>query len=346
MTMTQTYFEWLSQASPSAQLQQLISGHWIAQAIAAAAELGIADLLAAGPRSSDDLAQAAGCHPGALYRLLRALAGLRIFTEVEPKRFGLTPMAEVLRADAAASLRLRAMQTCSDVPWRAWGQLGYSVRTGQSAFEHVFGMDTWEYRARNPEVNARFNTSETNIVTQVANAVVGAYDFSALGTLVDVGGGHGGLLIAILGVNPELRAVLFDQPHVVEGAREPLAAAGLLNRCEISGGDMFDAVPAGGDAYLLSRVIHGWDDDRALVFLANCRRVMGPHSKLLVIEEVIPPGDVFSYGKLSDLNMLVSPGGQERTEAEYRALFTAAGFALTRIIPTRSRISLIEGTPV
>ena len=141
--MTQTYFEWLSQASPSVQLQQLISGHWIAQAIAVAAELGIADLLADGPRSSDDLAQAAGCHSGALYRLLRALAGLGVFTEVESKRFDLTPMAEMLRADAPASVRSRAIQTCSDVQWRTWGQLGYSVRTGRPSLEHIFGMDQW-----------------------------------------------------------------------------------------------------------------------------------------------------------------------------------------------------------
>jgi O-methyltransferase domain/Dimerisation domain len=344
--MTQTYFEWLSQASPSVQLQQLISGHWIAQAIAVTAELGIADLLADGPRSSDDLAQAAGCHSGALYRLLRALAGLGVFTEVESKRFGLTPMAEMLRADAPASVRSRAIQTCSDVQWRAWGQLGYSVRTGRPAFEHIFGMDQWEYRARNPEANARFNASETSLVTQVANAVASAYDFSGFGRLIDVGGSHGALLIAILSVNPELRAVLFDLPHVVEGAREPLVAAGLLERCEIVGGDMFETVPTGGDAYLLSRIIHGWDGAHAVDILANCRRVMGPHSKLLLAEEVILSGDVPSYGKLTDLNMLVSAGGQERTEAEYRALYAAAGFRLTRVIPTRSRISVIEGTPV
>jgi hypothetical protein len=207
-------------------------------------------------------------------------------------------------------------------------------------------MDTWEYRARNPEVNARFNASETSLVTQVANAVASAYDFSGFRMVIDVGGSHGALLIAILSVNPELRAVLFDLPHVVEGAREPLVAAGLLERCQIIGGDMFEAVPAGGDAYLLSRVIHGWNDDRAMVILANCRRVMGSQGKLLVAEEVIPSGDVPSYGKLSDLNMLVSPGGQERTEAEYRALYAAAGFTLTRVIPTRSRISVIEGMPV
>ena len=279
--MTQTYFEWLSQASPSVQLQQMISGHWIAQAIGVAAELGIADLLADGSRSSDDLAKAAGCDSGALYRLLRALASLGIFTEIESKRFGLTSMAEVLRADASASQRSRAIQTCSDVQWRTWGQLGYSVRSGRTAFEHIFGMNQWEYRERNPEVNARFNASETSLVTQVANAVASAYDFSGISRLVDVGGSHGALLIAILSVNPELRAVLFDLPHVVEGAREPLVSAGLLERCEIVGGDMFEAVPSGGDAYLLSRIIHGWDGDHAVDILANCRRVMGPHGKLL-----------------------------------------------------------------
>jgi hypothetical protein len=344
--MPQTYFEWLSQASPSVQLQQLISGHWIAQAIGVAADLGIADLLADGPRSSDDLAKTAGCHSSALYRLLRALASVGVFTEVEPKQFALTPMGEVLRADASASVRNRAIQTCSDVPWRNWGQLGYSVRTGQPAFEHIFGMNQWEYRAANPEENARFNASETSVVTQVANAVASAYDYSGFGRLVDVGGSHGALLIAILKNNPELRGVLFDQPHVVEGAREPLKTASLLERCEIVGGDMFGAVPAGGDAYLLSRIMHGWNDDRAVVILANCRRVMGPQSKLLVAEKVIPPGDVPSYGKLTDLNMLVSAGGQERTEAEYRALYAGAGFTLTRVIPTRSRISVIEGMPV
>jgi hypothetical protein len=207
-------------------------------------------------------------------------------------------------------------------------------------------MDQWEYRARNPEANARFNASETSLVTQVANAVASAYDFSGFGRLIDVGGSHGALLIAILSVNPELRAVLFDLPHVVEGAREPLVAAGLLERCEIVGGDMFETVPTGGDAYLLSRIIHGWDGAHAVDILANCRRVMGPHSKLLLAEEVILSGDVPSYGKLTDLNMLVSAGGQERTEAEYRALYAAAGFRLTRVIPTRSRISVIEGTPV
>lgn len=341
--MSEAYFESLSQASPSIQLQHLISGHWIAQAIGVAADLGVADLLANGPKSSAELAQATGSNPRALYRLLRALASVGVFTEVELKRFGLTPMAEPLRVDAPTSIRDRALQMCGDVSWRTWGQLAYSVRTGRPAFKHVHGMDPWEYRAQNPESDAKFNASMTSLVTQVAKAVADAYDFSGLHTIVDVGGSHGALLITILRSNPGLHAVLFDLPNVVEGAREPLRAAGVLERCDIVGGDMFKEVPGGGDAYVLSRVIHDWDDDRAVEPLANCRRAMQPHSKLILAEEVLPAGDMPSYGKLSDLNMLVSPGGQERTEAEYRALYYAAGFNLTRIIPTRSRISLIEG---
>lgn len=344
--MSETYFEWLSQASPGVQLQFLMSGHWIAQAIGVAADLGIADLLRKGPKTSGELAIATGSNHQALYRLMRALASVGVFTEVEPERFALTPIAEGLRADALASQRDRALQVCSDVQWRTWGQLGYSVRTGQPAFKQVHGMDAWEYRARNPEVAARFNAGMTSLATQAASAIASAYDFSGLGTLVDVGGGHGSLLVAVLRANPKLHAVLFDLPHVIEGARELLYAADLLERCDIVGGNMFEEVPAGGDAYVLSRVIHDWNDDHSVTVLANCRRVMTSHSKLLLAEEVLPPGNEPSYGKLGDLNMLVSPGGQERTEAEYRALYAAAGFTLTRVIPTRSRISVIEGTPV
>jgi len=344
--MAETYFEWLNKASPGVQLQYLMSGHWIAQAIGVAADLGIADLLANGPRSSGELAQATGSHPRAIYRLMRGLASVGVFTEVDPMRFALTPIAEVLRADAPASQRDRALQMCGDVQWRTWGQLGYSVRTGQPAFKLVHGMDAWEYRTRNPVLNARFNAAMTSLAGQVANAIASAYDFSRFRTLVDIGGSHGTLLIVILRANPKLRGVLFDLPHVAEGARELLRAASLLERCDIVSGDMFKEVPAAADAYILSRVIHDWDDDRAVATLANCRRVMGPHGKLLLAEEVLPPGNVPSYGKLSDLNMLVSPGGQERTEDEYRALYAAAGFTLTRVIPTRSRISVIEGTPV
>jgi hypothetical protein len=255
-------------------------------------------------------------------------------------------MAELLRSDAATSLRGMAVYLCGEEHWRAWGHLGYSVRTGQSAFEHLFGMDPWAYREQHPETNAAFNAFMTGLVTQLADAVAAAYDFSGSRTVVDVGGSHGALLVAILRAHPGLRGVLFDLVHVVEGAKERLGAAGLLERCEVVGGDMFAAVPAGGDVYILSRVIHDWDDERSVAILQNCRRAMAASGKLLLAEEVIPAGDAPAYSKLSDLNMLVSPGGQERTEAEYRALYEAAGFTLTRIIPTRSRVSVIEGTPV
>jgi SAM-dependent methyltransferase len=344
--MAETYFGKLSRASPGTQLQHLIAGYWVSQAIAVAAQLGLADLLAGGPKPSTELAEATGTHPRALYRLLRALASVGVFTEVEPGTFGLTPMAELLRSDAAVSLRGMAVYVRGEEHWRTWGQLGYSVRSGQSAFKHLFGMDPWAYRERHPEANAAFNAFMTSLVTQVADAVAEAYDFSGSRTVVDVGGSHGALLVAILRANPGLRGVLFDLPHVAEGAEGRLGAAGLLERCEVVGGDMFEGVPVGGDIYILSRVIHDWDDERSSAILQNCRRAMAPSGKLLLAEEVIPVGDTPSYGKLSDLHMLVSPGGQERTEAEYRTLYEAAGFTLRRVIPTRSRVSVIEGTPI
>jgi SAM-dependent methyltransferase len=343
--MGDAYFEWLSQAPPVAQVNHLISGGWIAQAIGVAAESGIADLLADGPRSSIDLAQATDSHPQALYRLMRALASVGIFSEVEPERFGLTPMADILRSDTPTSLRGRARQVSGDVQWRTWGQLRYSVRTGQPAFKHVHGMDAWTYRAQHPEVNAAFNAAMTSITSMATNAVVTAYDFSGAATVADIGGGHGAMLVGVLQANPDLRGVVFDLPHVVEGAEEAVTAAGLRERCDIVGGDMFEQVPASLDVYLLSRVVVDWDDEHSIAILKNCRRAMGPDGRLLLLEEVIPPGDTPSYGKLNDLNMLVSPGGQGRTEAEYCALYEAAGFTLTQIVPTRTRMSVIEGRP-
>ncbi|OLE42982.1 MAG: hypothetical protein AUI36_24070 [Cyanobacteria bacterium 13_1_40CM_2_61_4] len=190
-----------------------------------------------------------------------------------------------------------------------------------------------------------FDVAMRSIAVQVLDAVVSAYDFSPFHTVVDVGGGYGAMLSAILHITPGLRGVLFDRPEVVEGTKPYLASAGVLDRCEVVGGDMFAAIPRGGDAYMFSRVIHDWDDERATVALPNCRRVIDPSGTLLVVEEVMPPGDAPGYGRLSDRNMLVGPGGQERTEAEYHALYTTAGFALTQVIPTPSRMSIIVGVP-
>jgi hypothetical protein len=340
-----TYFQRLSQATPGTRLQHLITGYWVSAAIGVAAELSLADLLADGPHASTDLATATGTHPAALYRLLRTLASVGLFAEGAPGCFALTEMGALLRKDHPESLYGFTRYACGDREWRLFGDLRHSVETGQSAQHHVFGISGHAYWAQHPEERAIFDAAMRSIAAQVMGAVVSAYDFSQFRTVVDVGGGHGALLTAILSVTPGLRGILLDLPGVAEGAKPHLAAAGVLDRCEVVGGDMFTEVPGGGDAYVFSRVIHDWDDARAAAALASCRRAMGPAGTLLLVEEVIPPGDTPAYGKLSDLNMLVGPGGQERTEAEYRVLYTAAGFELTQVIPTQSRISIIVGVP-
>jgi hypothetical protein len=340
-----TYFQRLSQAAPGAQLLHLITGYWVSAAIGVAAELGLADLLADGPRASTDLATMTGSHPVALSRLLRTLASVGFFTEGAPGCFALTEMGALLRQEHPASLYGFTRYACGDREWRLFGALRHSVATGQPAQHHVFGSSSPAYWAQHPEERAIFDAAMRSTTAQVMEAVVRTYDFSPFHTVVDVGGGHGALLTAILSATPGLRGILFDLPEVAEGAKPHLAAAGVLDRCEVVGGDMFTAVPGGGDAYVFSRVIHDWDDERAAAALASCRRAMRPTGTLLLVEEVIPPGDAPAYGKLSDLNMLVGPGGQERTETEYHALYTAAGFELTKVIPTPSRMSIIVGVP-
>ena len=221
----------------------------------------------------------------------------------------------------------------------------YSVTTGEPAFRHIYGVDSWEYVGRDPELNANFNDYMTaNTISQTA-AVVSSYDFSGIGTLVDVGGGHGALISAILHANPQLRGILCDAPHVVAGARPVLEAAGISDRCEIVPCDFFSSVPSGGDAYLLKLIIHDWDDEQALAILKTCRRAMSKNSRLLLIENVIPPGNDPHPGKMTDLHMLIVYGGRERTEAEFRTLLGEAGFKLTKIVPTHAQLSIIEGVP-
>lgn len=342
---SETYFQWLSQAAPHVQLNHLMAGYRISAAIHVAAELKLADLLAAGPQTSAALAQQTQTHPQALYRLLRTLASVGLFTEGEPGSFALTALGMLLKTDHPLSMRALTRNACGRTQWQCFGALRRAVETGGSVEREVLGMSGREYRNQHPEERETFNEAMISLVRQVVDAVVRAYDFSPFQTLVDVGGGYGAMLSAILHSTPGLRGVLFDLPEVAEGATRHLAAAGVLDRCEVVGGDMFAEIPRGGDAYVFSRVIHDWDDERATVALRNCHRVIDPSGTLLLIEEVIPPGDAPGTGKLSDLNMLVGPGGQERTEAEYRALYTAAGFALTQVIPTQSRMSLIVGVP-
>ena len=323
-------------------LLQMMTGYWISQAIYAAAKLGIADLLKDGPKSSDELAQATGMHGRSLYRLLRALASVGVFVESADGRFGLTPLAEYLQSGVPGSMRAFALLQ-SELQYRAYGEVLHSVKTGETAFNLVCGQELFPYLTQHPTAATVFDEAMTGYTTQVAAAVAAAYDFSQFGTLVDVGGGHGTLLTAILQANPALHGLLFDLPHVAEDAKKRIAAAGLAERCTIIGGDFFATVPTGGDAYLLKWIIHDWDEERAVVILKHCHRAMAENGKLLLIEAVIPSGNTPFFHKFIDLTMLVIAGGRERTEAEYRTLFEAAGFKLTQIIPTSSEMSVIEG---
>jgi hypothetical protein len=328
---------------PALALLQQALGISISRSVCVVAKLGIADLLKDGPLDTETLAAAVGVHAPSLYRVLRTLASVGIFAEGDDGRFGLTPQAEPLRSDAPDSVRDYILMVGDEWYWRPWDHLLHSVQTGRPAFEHVHGADFFTFLARDPGAAAVFDAAMTSRSAQENDAIASAYGFSGLGTIIDVGGGHGSLLAAILRANPGLRGVLFDRPQVVAEARRQLEAAGLGGRCEVLAGDFFESVPAGGDAYILKRVIHDWDDERAGALLRNCHRAMPGDGRLLVIELVLPPGNDPSLGKLFDLLMLVNLGGRERTEADYRTLLAGAGFELTAVTPTPSLVSVVEG---
>jgi ubiquinone/menaquinone biosynthesis C-methylase UbiE len=327
--------------SPAAQLDQMITGYWLSQAIYAAAHFGIADLLKDGRCPIDDLAQKTSTNPDALYRLLRALASAGIFAEGPPRQFSLTPLAEPLQSDAPHSKRALALMS-GDEQFRAWTEIIYSIQTGKKAFDKVFGQPIFDYLAEHHDKAKVFDAAMVGIHGRESAAVQSAYDFSGIQTIVDIGGGNGSQLIALLKANPTMRGTLFDLPHVIERAKPNFAAAGLTDRCELIAGSFFDSVPAGADAYFMRHIIHDWDDERLLTILRNCHRAMPAHARLLVVESVIPPGNEPFAGKFLDLVMLMIPGGKERTAEEYKTLFAEAGFQLNRIVPTDSEVSVIE----
>lgn len=330
-------------ASPSAALSRLINGFRVSQMIGVAAKLGLADLVADGPKSSAELAERTGMHAPSLYRLLRALSSVGVFVEGEQQRFGLTPLAEALRTRVPGSLRDVAILSIDPQVWLPWGQLSHSVQTGESAFHHVFGMDIWSYRAEHPEAGAAFNAAMTSISGRDIPVVLAAYDFSAIQTIVDVGGGHGALIAAILRAYPAMRGILFDLPHIVATAGPALEAAGVADRCELVGGDFTAAVPPGGDAYLLRYIIHDWDDARSIAILRKVREAMPAHARLLLVEGVVQGANQPDPTKITDINMLVMPGGLERTESEFRAILEQAGFSLARFYHTPGQSSIVEG---
>ena len=334
-----------SEPSPRDVLSRMTNAFQVSQAIHVSATLGIADLLGDGPRSADELAEDAGADAPTLYRLLRALASVGVFAETDG-RFALTPLAELLRTDAPGSLRAWAIQIGQPYYWASWGHLLHSVRTGEAAFPALYGTNVWEYRETRPREAEVFNAAMTALSAAVVEAVVRSYDFSGIGVLVDVGGGEGALLAEILAASPGVRGVLFDQAHVVAGAGALLERVGVADRCEVVAGSFFDAVPGGGDAYLLKSVVHDWDDAEAVEILRSCRAAMANTGRLLVVEPVVRPGNDPDPAKFSDLNMLVMLGGRERTAGEFEGLLARAGFGLTNIVRTGSPFDIIEGKPL
>ncbi len=332
----------MPQLPHEAILPQMILGGLMQKSIWVAAKLGIADLLAEKPLTAEELAAATGTHAPSLYRVLRFLAMAGVFAENSDGKFELTPIAELLRSNTPNSMRDYAIMMGEDWIWQAYGELMHSVKTGGIAHDKVQGMSSFEFFAQNEEVGKIFNRAMTNLSLLSAPAIVEAYDFSGINKLVDIAGGHGLLLAAILKANPHLNGILFDLPFVIEGAGELLESEGVAVRTEKVSGDFFENVPAGADAYLMKHIIHDWNDEQSVKILQNIRRAMNDDGKVLIAEMVVPEGNEPSPAKGLDLVMLTIEGGKERTKKEYQELLEAAGLRLTCVFPTRSPYSIVE----
>jgi hypothetical protein len=327
-------------------IRQMINGYRVTQMIYVAAKLRIADILADQPKYIGEIAASVGAHPLSLYRLLRALASLGVFVQGADGRFELNTPAKLLRSDIPGSLHPFALTYGEQWWWEPWGQLLYGVCSGETAFNHIYNQSLFEYFDENPGAASIFNANMASMSMGEGKAIVAAYDFSKTDILIDIGGGHGALAAAILTTCPQVHAILFDLPFVIEGARGHLVELGIANRCELLAGDFFKSIPSGGDTYTLKDIIHDWDDDHAITILRNCRRVMADTAKLLLIERVIPLGNEFADAKLIDITMLVLTGGMERTEAEYQVLLNAAGFKLKNTVTTSTGTCVLEAMPV
>jgi O-methyltransferase/methyltransferase family protein len=324
--------------TPTVTLRRLTNGYQVTQAIHVAATLAIADLLRDGPQGSDALARATATHAPSLHRVLRALASVGVLHEGDDGRFALTEIGAGLRSDAAEPAGGWAAYVGLASHWQSWGALLHAVRSGENAFRSVHGTDVWDYRAAHPQEGAIFDAAMT-AMTQRANAhLLEAYDFGRFGTVVDVGGGHGAFVGALLSAHPQMRGVVFDQPHVVADAPE-------RERCEVVGGSFFDLVPEGGDAYLLKAIVHDWEDGDAVRILRRCREAIRDDGALLVVERELGPPNECPDAKLSDLNMMVGPGGRERTRDEFAELLARGGFALQSATPSAIGLSVFEAHP-
>ena len=321
--------------------QQVFAGAWITQAVSVAAELGIADLLAGRPLRVEELAEQSGAHAGALYRILRALASVGVFAEEAGHRFALTPMADLLRTDAAGSQRAYAIMMGGEFQ-ATWGELMHSARTGEPGFQKRFGKPFFEYMTEHADRHGIYDAAMTVVHGAETEPMLDAYDFSAFRTVADIGGGKGLMLAGLLKRHSGVQGILFDLPAVADRAHASISSLGLQDRCRIEGGDFFQAVPQGVDAYLLRHIIHDWEDADAVRILRNCREAMNGDGRVLVVEMLIPQGGASGFSKWLDLMMLLV-GGRERTREEYSALFASAGLKLNRVIPTTSEICILEG---
>lgn len=327
--------------STRSELRRMIDGFMVSQALHLLAALGIPDRLAGGPRSSEELAAQVGATPEPLYRVMRAAAALGVLEELPDRGFQLTELGEGLRSDVPGSLAGYAALVGRPYQWTAWGRLVDGVRSGDQPFLLEHGTDTWSYQQAHPEETPIFNRAMNSVSGLVAESVVAAYDFSRFGTVVDVGGGGGALMVEILSRNPAVHGVLFDQPHVVAHARAYIEEAGLAGRCELVGGSFFEKVPRGGDAYVLKSILHDWGDEDVERILKTCRAAVEPAAALLIVERLIGPPNQGAVNKISDVNMFAVTGGRERTPSEWEAILRASGFELRSIVPTDS-VAIIE----
>jgi len=328
---------------PAQQVLQVATGYMASSCLYAAITLNVADHLKDGPLTMAELAKATGANEEALYRVLRLLASLGIFAEVSPGQFGLTPAADLLRKDVAGSLRGMAVFLPDPLHYRIYGNVMHSLSTGAPAAEFTLGMPVFQYLEKDQAYSQVFNDAMTAMSAPVANAAIEVYDFSGIGLLVDVAGGHGELLMSILRACPSVKGILADLGHVVDGAKPRIASAGLADRMQAVACDFFQAVPAGGDAYIMKHIIHDWDDERASTILKNIATAMGTKKgKVILLESVLAAGNTPDFGKFIDIEMLLFPGGRERTADEFRSLFERSGFHLTKIVSTKSPLSVVE----
>ena len=330
--------------SPPDVMRNLAIGYWVARLVHVAAKLRLADLLKDGPRTPEDLATAAGVQPLALYRVLRALASVGVFAETTGRRFKLTPLAATLQTGVPASRHGWALMINENWMWDAWKELLHGVKTGEVPFLKAHGVPIFEYFEKHPGDLQVFGESMTSLSRTENPTVAAAYKFSGIRTLVDVGGGHGSLLATILKANPKLKGVLYDQPSVIARAQKDqhVTTKGIAGRCRLESGNFFEAVPKSGDVYIMKSILHDWNDEACVKILANCRAAMNEKGKVLVVDNVIAPGNDPGWGKLLDIQMLII-GGRERTRKEFATLFAAAGLKLTRVVPTKCPLSIVEG---